>query len=137
LTPPIAFRPNSRQARYLRQSLTLTALGRTSFEKILASIARVHTLFDRSIGENRLQACSIFTTFEDVPAVDMSNRYFTPRTEATISEIMVLGNEIDPQGFLARAAGPNYVHTEENMVYYYEKRQGSQEGGYKYVCRNI
>lgn len=66
----------------------------------------------------------------------MSNRYFTPRNEATVSEIMALGTKIDPQGFLARAAGPNYVHTEENKVHYYEKRQGSQEGCYRYVCRN-
>ena len=77
------------------------ALGHTSYKKILASIAHVHTLFNQLIGENHLQVCSIFATFKDVPAVKMSNCYFMPRIEATISEIMALGNEIDPQGLLA------------------------------------
>jgi hypothetical protein len=86
--------------KYLRQSLTLTALGKECFEKILANIAEVHTLFDQSIRENCLQACSIFTTFDDSPAMEMANCYFTPRSETTIGNIRELGTTIDPQGFL-------------------------------------
>ena len=55
--------------------------------------------------------------YEDFPAIDVANRYFTPRgTE----EIRPLRAEVDPNGYLAKASSTTYVHTEEN-VYYFEK----------------
>ena len=35
----------------------------------------------------------------------------------------ILAPEVDPNGYLAKAAGTTYVHTEENKVYYFEKAE--------------
>jgi hypothetical protein len=59
--------------------------------------------------------------YEEFPAIDVANRYFTPRGSADSKEIQPLTAEVDPNGYLAKAAGTTYVHTEENKVYYFEK----------------
>lgn len=87
------------------------------------NIAEVHALFGRIVGADRLQGCSMYTTFDGTTAVEMSNRYFTPKSEAPDAAAgIVLGEDIDPHGNLRRAAGTGYIHTEENQVCYYERQ---------------
>ncbi|KAF8805555.1 hypothetical protein BYT27DRAFT_7224755 [Phlegmacium glaucopus] len=91
----------SKQIKYIRQSVTLTAFSDSAFDAVGTNIAEVHTLFRRI----------------------MSNRYFTPKSEVPdVAAGIVLGEDIDPHGNLRRAAGTGYVHTADNQVYYFEQQ---------------
>ena len=61
--------------------------------------------------------------YEDSPAIDVANWYFSPRGSADPEEIQPLTAEVDPNGYIAKAAGMTYVHMEENKVYYFEKAE--------------
>lgn len=37
----------------------------------------------------------------------------------------MITQEIDPKGYLKKAAGTTYIHTEENKVHYYEMHEDS------------
>ena len=113
------FRPISK-VKYLRQSTTLTAFGNPAFDKPIKNIAAIHAIFKRAVRDN-LSENAVYSMFEDFPAINVANRYFTPRSSADSEEIRPLTAEVDPNGYLARAAGSTYVHTEENKVYYFEK----------------
>lgn len=95
---------------------------------MVAKIAEVHAFFGRIVGTDRLQACTMSTTFDGTAAVEMSNRYFTPKKNGPDAAAgILLGEDIDPHGHLTRAAGTGYVHTEDNQVHYYERQVKSEE----------
>ena len=64
---------------------------------------------------------TVLSTYEEFPAIDAANRYFTPKGIVAPNDIRPLTAEVDPRGSLSKAAGSAYVHTEDNKVYYYEK----------------
>ena len=111
--------------KYLRQSATLTAFGNTVFNKPIESIAAIFAIFKRAVGDH-LSESVVHSMYEDFPAIDVANRHFTPRGSANSEEIQPLTSEVDPHGYLAKAAGSTYVHTEENKVYYFEKTSNGQ-----------
>ena len=111
--------------KYLRQSATLTAFGNPVFDKPIENIATIFAIFKRAVGD-RLSESPVCSTYEDFPAIDVANRYFTHRGGADSEDIQPLTTEVDPNGYLAKAAGSTYVHTEENKVYYYEKTGNGQ-----------
>ena len=116
--PPLIRLDN--KVKYLRQSATLTAFGNPVFEKPIENIAEIYAIFKRAVGDN-LSESAVYSTYEGFPAIDVANRYFTPKGAADPEEIRPLTAEVDPNGYLAKAAGSKYVHTEENKVYYFEK----------------
>lgn len=126
LNIPLLIRPNSK-VKYLHQSATLTAFGNPVFNKPIKNIAAIYAIFKRAIGDN-LSESAFHSTYEEFPAINVVNRYFTPRGGAASEEIQPLTAEVDPNGYLAKAAGSTYVHTEENKVYYFEKI-GNRQGG--------
>ena len=115
----LLIRPNGK-AKYLRQSATLTAFGNSVFDKPIENIAAIYAIFKRAVGDN-ISESAVYSMYEDFPAIDVANRYFTPRDGADCEEIRPLTAEVDPNGYLAKVAGSTYVHTEENKVYYFEK----------------
>lgn len=122
--------PTGRGPRYARQSLTLTGLGGKDFEGVINAVAEVQDLFKRSVGD-RMQDCTILTTYDGNPAVEMSNRFFTPRGEANPTDICQLGESVDPRGYLAKAAGTQWVHTNDNRVLYFERKPSKIPGDYE------
>lgn len=119
LKVPLSIRPNGK-AKFLRQSVTLTAFGNPVFDKPIENIAAIFAIFKRAVGDNIFESAA-YSMYEGFPAIDVSNRYFTPRGGADAEDIRPLTEEVDPNGYLAKAAGSTYVHTEENKVYYFEK----------------
>jgi hypothetical protein len=61
--------------------------------------------------------------FEECPAIDVVNRYFTPKAVARSEDVRPIGFNVDPFGSLSRAASSLFVHTEENKVYYFERKE--------------
>jgi hypothetical protein len=115
---------NSHNTKFLRQSVQVTGLGNTSFDGLSADFARIRALFKRAIGPF-LQDDAVMSQFEEFAAIDASNRYFSPRTGRNQEHEHPITADIDPKGYLAKAAGDSFVHTEENKVWYYEKHEGS------------
>ena len=102
----------------------LTAFGSPVFNHLYNNIAIIHTIFRRAIGDQLLEG-AVQSIYAEYPAIDVSNRYFTPTVSASPEDIRPLTAEVDPLGTLTKAAGATYVHTEENKVYYFEKTCGS------------
>jgi hypothetical protein len=128
LSRMLYFSAGSKQLRYLRQSLSLTALGSTIYDKFTENIAAVHGIFGRAVGANKLQACSIFTSSDDMFDIELANRYFTPKSEARSAQAVELSADIDPHGYLSMAAGSDYVHTQDNNVLYYKRTEAKSDG---------
>ena len=115
---------NSRNAKFLRQSVQVTGFGNTSFDRLLENIARIHALFKRAIGPFLNDEAGV-SYFKEFAAIDASNRYFNPRTGRNQEVECPITADIDPKGFLKKAAGDLFVHTEEKKVHYYEKHKSS------------
>jgi len=115
-------RPTSPHVRHLRQSLTLTGFNAPTFQTVSENIAAVHDLFGRFVGKESLQELTATGMFGEYVFIDMSNRYFTPRRQETLGTTEIpFSTDVDPHGFLAKAAGTSLVHTDENAVHYYER----------------
>lgn len=59
----------------------------------------------------------------------MLNRYFRYRSKNEHEIGTPLGHEVDPKGVLARLAGGNLIHMEENEVKYYRAESMVQREG--------
>ena len=95
LKVPLPFRPSGK-VKYLRQSATLTAFGNPVFNKPIESIAAIFSIFKRAVGD-RLAESPVHSTYEEFPAIDVTNRYFTPRGGA------------DPVSALRYSRSPSFV----------------------------
>jgi len=85
-------------------------------------MTRIYAIFKRAIGP-QLQD-DVGTSQDDgYAAIDTSNRYFTTRTAGNQEGECLITDDMDPKGYLRKAAGTTYVHTEENKVYYFELKQ--------------
>jgi hypothetical protein len=85
-------------------------------------MARIFAIFKRAVGL-QLQD-DVGTSQEDgFTVIDASNRYFTTRKGENQEGECLITDDMDPKGYLRRAAGTTYVHTVENKVYYFELLQ--------------
>jgi hypothetical protein len=82
-------------------------------------MARILAIFKRAIGF-QLQDEGAFSQQDGFTAIETSNRYFSIRTGSNQDGECLITQEIDPKGYLRKAAGTTYIHTEENRVHYYE-----------------
>lgn len=82
-------------------------------------MARIQAIFKRAVG-SQLRDEAGFSQQDGFTAIDASNRYFSLRTESNQNDECLITHEIDPKGYLKKAAGTMYIHTEENKVHYYE-----------------
>jgi hypothetical protein len=125
-------RSNSRNTRFLKQSVQITGYGTQSFDKLTTNMARIYAIFKRTIGP-QLQDEAGFSQEDGFVAIDASNRYFTDRFRSRNQDVeCAISDEMDPKGYLRKAAGTTYIHTEENKVYYFEKCE-DQNRGTRYV----
>lgn len=111
---------NSSHARHLRQSIALTGLNTPLFQLVIQNVNKIHALFGRAVGLDSLSQCGIVTQFREYTAIELSNRYFTPKKDVTDVEPILLDKDIDPYGYLLKAGGTTLFHGEENVVTYYE-----------------
>jgi hypothetical protein len=115
----------SKQVRHLRQSVSLTGLGTAYFDEVIDGIKHVLLAFSRCVAVDKLAPCNLIDIRDDCTTIDLSNRYFSLKKDVPDESRVLLTKDIDPKGFLAHAAGKNYVHGENNMVKYYSYSTGS------------
>ena len=112
-------RPTTKQAKYLRQSISVTGLGIPEFETNIKGLADIYSAFARCVMLDKLAPSGIVDEYNKQSSIELSNRYFTSKKEALLEDCIAISTDIDPQGLLVQAAGNNYVHTEQNAVKYY------------------
>jgi len=95
-------------------------MGNASFDNVAVSLAIIHAMFKRVIS-SQLEEDAAHSDFKGYRVLDTSNRYFTPKDGNSDIENLPLGDEVNPHGFLVKAAGGAYMHTQDNKVCYYEK----------------
>jgi hypothetical protein len=113
--------PNSiTPARYkfIRQSISITGAGTTTFNEALKAVQEIYTLFHRQFPDGKLESWNT-PDYAGHTAIDISNRYFTPKRDAPKMEHIPFGEAVDPHGILEDMAKSGYVHGEENKVSYY------------------
>lgn len=129
LTYHIFISAKSQIIKYLRQGIQITGYGNEAFDRLKTSIATAHVMFKRTVGAMLNDEMGI-SDADGHFAIDASNRYFTPKSANNTGEECKITPEMDPKGFLKQAAGSEYIHTEENKVYYFETAHDT-EGGLK------
>jgi hypothetical protein len=75
--------------------------------------------FSRCITVQKLASCGLVDSFGKYDSMELSNRYFTAKKEVTAEQVVPLSPAIDPNGFLAEAAGKMYAHCTQNVVQYF------------------
>ena len=104
--------------RYLKQGLTITGLGSPTFDDAIMSACEIYNQFHRQFADGKLEAWST-STYSGYHALDMSNRYLTPRRDAPSMEHIPFARAVDPKGTLEAMAKSGYIHGDENIVHYY------------------
>ena len=107
--------------RYLKQGVSLTGLGTPLFDSSIQAIMDIYALFCRSVPRDKLQPCSFMDHYGQYTAIEMSNRFFSPRKDFPMSKSIPFSADVDPKGILARAIGTSFIHMEQNVVAYYER----------------
>ena len=126
--------PSSKHVRFVKQGVTITGLGLDDFQTQLDMIPDVVSLFTRAINEDKIQPNTIIGELQELPTLQATNRYFTPKKDASEAEELNFHKDVDPFGNLSRLLGPNRVHIEENVVSYYERVGG---GNAKYELSSL
>jgi len=106
-------RTNSHNIRFLRQSAHITGYGILLFEKLSADLARIHAIFKRAIGP-QLQDEAALGQQDRFATINASNQYFTPKTGRNLEDECFITDDMDPKGYLRKAAGTTYTHTEDS-----------------------
>lgn len=127
---------NSHHVKFLRQTVSIAGFDTHTFEKAMNAILNIHTTLGRGVGISDIEACGMISKENGIQLCEVGNRYFSPRYQnANITDEVALSADIDPHGYLAKAALSNGLyHSENNTVAYFE-REGTSDGNYRYVLK--
>jgi hypothetical protein len=84
----------------------------------MTAAQEIYSHFHRQFPAGKLEGWSV-GTHAGHHALDVSNRYFTPKRDAPQMVHIPFTNAVDPHGILEEMAKSNYIHGEENIVRYY------------------
>ncbi|KAH7907989.1 hypothetical protein BJ138DRAFT_1116223 [Hygrophoropsis aurantiaca] len=116
--PPLAYRPRPQQLRHMRQSITITGLGQSSFDSAVSSLYALQPLLARTAPPGAMEKWQP-GEYKNVVSLDIQNRYFTLRRYADGAEKINFDDSVDPDGFLEDNNSRDLIHTEDNKVEYY------------------
>ncbi|KAF8327492.1 hypothetical protein F5887DRAFT_1077138 [Amanita rubescens] len=117
-----AIERNANKAKYLRQGVSLTGLGTPTFDAALSGILDVYSLFSRHVPRDKLKPCSCIDAYGEFTSIESSNRYFTSIKDCGLTEKHItFSSEIDPYGILTSFENSSYIHSDNNIVEYFER----------------
>ncbi|KAH7905161.1 hypothetical protein BJ138DRAFT_1118724 [Hygrophoropsis aurantiaca] len=114
--PPLKIRP--------RQHVTLTGLGQEAFDKAVGNLYGIHTMLARQVPPGALESWKP-SEYQGYSALDIQNRYFTPRKFANGQPKFPFDKLSDDNHHLEDSTTPELYHTYDNHVDYY----GAAEAG--------
>ncbi len=97
-------RMNSRNTRYLKQSMQITGFGNEAFDKLMTDMAKIFMIFKRAIGAQLQDEPGVSQDEEGFMAIDAANQYFTFRTGRSNNNEIPITDDMDPKGYLRKAA---------------------------------
>jgi hypothetical protein len=104
--------------KFIRQGISITGAGTTTFYEAVKAAQDIYTHFHRQFPDGKLESWSA-ATYAGHQALDITNRYFTPKRDAPEMEHIPFSEAVDPHGILADMTKSGYIHGEENNVLYY------------------
>jgi hypothetical protein len=104
--------------------VSIIGFGTPSFESATNNLMQVYAMFSRNIAQDKLQPCTTIPQYRNQASIESSNRYFTPRKDATQMQEVSFCRDVDPLGTLAKLCGQDFFHGEDNVVCYYERLLG-------------
>jgi len=108
----------------MRQSITITGQKEPRFAKAIDELTSIQNLFARRVIKDDLELWQP-PDYDKLPSVELSNRYFTHRSEDLHASAIPLGHNVDPSGRLTALAGREFFHVEDNVVRYQAKSKES------------
>ncbi|KAK0216370.1 hypothetical protein IW262DRAFT_1464909 [Armillaria fumosa] len=119
--PPITreTRNQKEKARFLSQTIRLTGLGSEGFEDTVQAIKMVQQMGEQEFKEGELEDWKP-SVMQGCMVVELSNRYFRPRTASNEEESVPFSTDVDPEGILGRLMQHKLMHTDNNIVSYFK-----------------
>lgn len=107
----------------------MSGLGSKNFAADIDAVYDVYALFARHVPGLKVLAAQ---GTKEQPMIEVSNRIFTPKSDAPSMNPVKVRKDVDENGFIERvnATDTMYVYGEENIVLYGEEKL-DQEGGKK------
>jgi hypothetical protein len=98
--------------------MSITGLGTPTFDNAMKTANEIFRQFDRQFADGKLEGWAP-GQYSGYSALEMSNRYFTPKRDAPSMEHVPFTKAVDPYGILEEVAKTIYIHSEESDVHYY------------------
>ncbi|KAH6894773.1 hypothetical protein BKA70DRAFT_1375752 [Coprinopsis sp. MPI-PUGE-AT-0042] len=95
----------------------------TNMRKAIDNTVYLFTEFSRCVGASDLKPIAFLEQGKDGPCLDLSNRYFTPRSDDPYGSSIPMDTAIDP-------TGTELFHGEDNEVKYFERKRSKESGKY-------
>ncbi|KAH7905812.1 hypothetical protein BJ138DRAFT_1017203 [Hygrophoropsis aurantiaca] len=116
--PPLKIRPRPAQVRHIRQHVTVTGLGQKAFDQAVSNLYGIHTMLARQVPPGALESWQP-SEYRGYTALDIQNRYFTPRKFANGQAKIAFDKLCDDNHYLEDSSTPELYHTYDNHVDYY------------------
>ncbi|KAK0502547.1 hypothetical protein EDD18DRAFT_1100960 [Armillaria luteobubalina] len=124
--PLIVRAPRWDKAFMLLQSITVTGLGCTSFDDVIAMLQEMKLTAERVFKHGTLDKWTP-SMYQGFPMLTLSNQYFQIVKEGAQHEAVPFSDDVDPAGILQHLGKRDMVHSEDNVVQYF-KAQTDDEG---------
>ncbi|KAK7024526.1 hypothetical protein VNI00_016201 [Paramarasmius palmivorus] len=118
-------------AKHVQQKVVLTGLDSPTFSVAMEGLSNVERALRSHIRDDTNTPLPEIADHNT--KILISNRYFTSKRLANDEEHIGFTNEIDPKGILERFRGDSLVHTNDNVVEYYERRTNKGEQSFKRI----
>ncbi|KAF7981291.1 hypothetical protein HWV62_34205 [Athelia sp. TMB] len=110
--------PERGDARFLKQTIRLTGFGSAEFQQAVSGIANIATLMGDNLERGDIESWKP-ERYRTWQTLDIGNRYFRRQNNEGDAVPISLPRNVDPDGILAKLAGDEWVHTEDNEVRYF------------------
>lgn len=112
--------PSDGNPRFMKQSVRITGFGSEHFERAVSSAANIGVFMQESIDIDLVDKWSP-VRFQTWSALEFTNRYFVHQNIEGDMIPVEFGDRVDADGLLAQISGDKWVHTEENVVSYFQR----------------
>ncbi|KAJ7723940.1 hypothetical protein DFH07DRAFT_971363 [Mycena maculata] len=121
---------NQTKASNTSQQISLTGFTCGLFTEGVNQLKELHTLYDRYFQGN---AMTKWTPQEDHGCITLnaSSRFFTSLLDEPDAVPVPFGYGVDPNGHLQKFVGNHLIHTEDNIVSYFQRVKNESTGAYE------
>jgi len=105
------------------------------FAKAVEELTSIQNLFARQVNKDDLELWQP-PSYDKFPSIELTNRYFTQRSDDPHASSVPLDGSVDPTGKLTALAGREFFHGEDNVVLYRAKTTESTKYALAHINTN-